>query len=93
VGFGTEYRGDLNYVYRRATARELQVAQEKFVANEATWVELVRSAAGLTTGRMRRRPTPGFPRIAAATPGRATEQEAYEAVRMWRRALEYANCA
>jgi hypothetical protein len=90
VGFSTEYLGDLNFVYRRATAHELQVAHEKLVANEAAWIALVRSAAGLTSQRMRRRPTPGFPRIAAATPGRATEQEAYEAVQMWRRALEYA---
>ncbi|MCR2763805.1 hypothetical protein NQ152_09830 [Microbacterium sp. zg.B48] len=90
VGFGTGYQGDFNYVYRRATARELQVAQEKLVANEAAWIALVRSAAGLTSQRMRRRPTPGFPKVAAATPARATEQEAYEAVQMWRRALEYA---
>jgi hypothetical protein len=90
VGFGTGYQGDLNYVYRRATARELQVAHEKLVANEAAWIALARSAAGLTSQRMRRRPTPGFPSVAAAIPGRATEQEAYEAAEMWRLALEYA---
>ena len=91
VGFWTDYRGDLCQVYRRATERELRIAQEKLAANEAKWVALIRSVAGLTPEPLRRGATPGFPRVADATPGRVTEQDAYEALQMWRHASEYAD--
>lgn len=90
VGFGSEYRGDLCQVYRRATERELRIGQEKLAANEAKWVALIRSEAGWTHERLHRGATPGFPRVADATPGKVSEQEAYEAVQMWRLASEYA---
>lgn len=90
VGFGTSYPEGLNRVYRRATTRELQTAREKFIANEARWVELVRTVAGLSPARSRRHAIPGFPKVAAASPGRCTEQEAGEALQMWRRALTHA---
>lgn len=90
VGFGTEYRGDLCQVHRRATERELRIGREKLAANEAKWVALIRSVAGLNPERLRRGATPGFPRVADAIPGRATEQDSYEALQMWRHASEYA---
>lgn len=92
VGFGREYQGDLCHVYRRATESELRIAREKLAANEAKWVTLVRSEAGFAPERLRRVATPGFPRVATATPGRATEQQAYEALQMWRQASDYARC-
>jgi len=89
VGFNTTYKGELLAVHRIATDTEIKASISKAAADEQSWLDMARRAAGLSSPTRRRTVPQGFPSIAPVD-GRANGTKAGEYGSMWWRVYKTA---